>query len=361
MENEKKIRRGRPKTNPDAPSRKKYDFDKMSDSELQEEYLKTCQEKTSVELFTDELGETHSLFQYVMKGVKRAKLEGISFELPAHLKTQYEALNTITRKIGLFKEEIESREFQHNLSILDNYQDKLIELIAKGYSLREIHEVILENTGKKNLPFLSIEKFKEKYQIDIANRAKLYEDSLDDLSFTKKRHRIQELSDLYYSRRKLYKDAPSVQNSAEMRAILNQIKDESEGLVLKVDMDIKHAIEIHIKQDEITNLNPLMIVLSSVAGKQGINPNWIMARLAQSYYAKVNGFVTDPSQAYQIQEVMFPSQVEYDFEKIESLAKAVNEQDKKEMFLAKQELPEEKQSSIDAFKQALINRLKGNA
>lgn len=355
---ERKRAQGRPRTRFD--SKEQVDINKLSEEELDIEYKELKSRYESIAYIIDDKGVTMDIGAYMMRKGRTAKKEGKKFEVEPDLQSRYNERNRLTKVIALYKHALEGKRREKSLEFLDTFKVKITDYYAKGYTTRDIHEMMLENVKDVPISANSLEIFKDKYQIEISNKAKFFQDNLDDLPLTKKRRRVKELENLFYKFNKELKTNARVDYSQELRAILKQIKEECEGLTIKIDMDIKQAVEIHVMQEEIAGINPLQIVLANIAGKQGLSPEWFMARLSQSYYAKVNGFINPNIHQDHDGELLYPSDVLYDFDKLEGKAREIHEQDSKSMYLQKAtvEITEAEVENITLIKDSFLQKLK---
>lgn len=360
MDNEEpqKRKKGRPRTN--FNTKEQIDVNGMTDAELERIYSDLKSQYEANCYFTDVNGKTWDVGVFSMMKHREAKRNSTKYELPIELNSKLSERNRLTKVMATYKHALEQRVISKDLEVLSIHYSKIIDLYSKGHSTREIHEVLLENIQSRSLSYNTLEAFKDRNQVDISNKAKLYQDNLDDVPLTKKRRRLEVLQDLYHKWNKQLKESPNIQFSQEIRAILRQIKEECDGLVLKVEMDIKHAIDLHISQDEIVGVNPLQIILANLAGKMGVNPIWFQTRLAQSYYAKINGFINPNIKQDYDGEFVFPSDILYDFDKLEGKAKEVYDDDNKNMYLVnkKNEVTEEEANSIIGIKDAFLESLR---
>lgn len=354
----RKRKQGRPRTNFDT--KEQINVNQLSEEELSETLKELQSRYESIAYIIDDKGVTMDIGAYMMRKARVAKKEDVKFEVEPDLQSRYNERNRLTKVIALYKHALEGKRKEKSLEFLETFKVKITDYYAKGYTTRDIHEMMLENVKGIPITANALEIFKDKYQIDISNKAKFFQDNLDDLPLTKKRRRLKELENLFYKFNKELKTNTRVDYSQELRAILKQIKEECEGLTIKIDMDIKQAVEIHVMQEEIAGINPLQIVLANIAGKQGLSPEWFLARLAKSYYSKVNGFVNQNIQQDHDGELVFPSDVLYDFDKLESKAREIHEQDSKEMYLQKAptQITEAEAESITLIKDSFLQKLK---
>lgn len=179
-------------------------------------------------------------------------------------------------------------------NILDVKKTELLEMFGRLYTVDEVHKEIWERWGiKVSKPTVS--KF---YHDNLGNIDKLrskYEANYSDLALTKKKSRLDKLSSMFYTLWQKFKEEERVAQSAELRNILKDIKQEVEGELIRIDfngkLDVDMTLNINQKIGDIVPKIPIAaLVVALVAAKAGIDPVKMMSKLASSYYSNLSGY-----------------------------------------------------------------------
>lgn len=182
-------------------------------------------------------------------------------------------------------------------SVLQHRETELLELFGTLHTKDEIHKIITQEWGWGGISPKTINDFYSKNLTKIDLLRNEYANKVDDLVLTKKRGRLDKLSTIFYVNYQRFEDTKKIDYSRESRACLEQIRKELEGERISLDIsgniDISMSIQASRTIQDVTNIIPInMMVLSLVAGKQGIDPKNIISRLSNSYYSNLNGYST---------------------------------------------------------------------
>ena len=259
--------------------------------------------------------------------------------------------STISTKIKRFHAE-------DNINLLEPVKSELIDWFARSKSSVEAHSILLTKY-KINVTIPTISKFRDINKALIQETKAQYNASLEDIPLTVKRRRLEEYQNLYYKRKNQYELHESVENTRIMMSLLEAIRNETDGMQLKIDLDISHQVDIHLQQDEIKGMNIPMMVLAKVCGKRGINPLWMLAKLENSIYRKFNHVVNEDIYLEQHDNVIYPSDVPIDWDKMEKLQNQKQQekvQQQKQITL-NQPIESEKEKKVSEFRKAFLEKL----
>jgi hypothetical protein len=228
--------------------------------------------------------------------MKHAKFYGATPEDLAEVETAAREIQALKCKKSFLNKEWTKAAFgkKGERTILDLRYNEIVDLYSKFYSTDEIYDIIVNRWGmhvRKEL----IQKFyvdnKDKIELKRAD----YVLKSKDLRLATDAGRLEVLSNLAFEMEKKFEKSRNVDVSKEIRAIIEQIRREVKGDEIKLTIDGKIDINATIQanksmNDALSKLPINMIVIGLTAAKQRINPTAIMASLANSYYARFNGF-----------------------------------------------------------------------
>jgi hypothetical protein len=202
-------------------------------------------------------------------------------------------------------------------SVLEGKTDEIIEFFARWYTEAEVHKILCTQWGYK-IPIMAVKRFALKYKEKIAILKQAYEEEFTDVNIGIKRSRLSRLNFLMNDRMQLYERNHKVEDSREIRAILDQARKEVEGETLKLDLsgkiDIEATLTIEYQGQAMNRLLLQQLILARVSSRLQVNPIALMYRLANSYYSKFNGFRKNEDIT---QQPIYPSSIPYDFNQIE--------------------------------------------
>lgn len=245
-------------------------------------------------------------------------------------------------------------------TILDVRYAEVIDLYSKFYTSDEILKIIVDKWG------LAI-KYDVVKQFYIDNRDKIerkraeYVLTSKDSRLATDAGRMEVLSKLAWEMERKFDDKKSIEYSKELRSIIEQIRKEVKGDEIKLTIDGKIDITATIQANQtihesLQKLPINMIVIGLTAAKQGLNPSALIGSLANSYYAKFNGFnklgdrgeIQLPGQyikSYNWDEIRMKNEEQIvDIETIEVYEEALREPEKIEAKTNRQKLLERLQS-----------------
>jgi len=209
--------------------------------------------------------------------------------------------------------------YGESLQRLDKEKSRVLELLGRMYTIGDIMR-ILNQEWKIPTTRKALEKFKQNNIEEVNRRITEYKSSFATVRLSVKRSRLDELSDLYNKSKVKYLDEEKRDDLRMLLQILEQIRKESEGERLtidgKVDLTYEQNINIHLMQEVFKTLNLKEIILGRVASKMNINPVKLIHSLSNSYYKNFSNVLGNYSENNNGEELVYPSQLNYDFEKI---------------------------------------------
>jgi hypothetical protein len=257
-------------------------------------------------------------------------------------------ISTLSRKINIMT----AQEGLYNT--LDAYKDKIIELLAKHFTIDEVYSTITKEWNHR-INIMQLKKWVKLHQTEIETAKEQYLLSNKEFRIAHETGRLDILN------RQLIKAEEDNKPDLILK-IVEQARKEVKGDQLKLTVDGKIDINATLQgqkivQDVSTRLPINMLIIGLVAAKQGINPLSIMSSLATSYYANHNGFngAIDPNA-----EIQSPTNLiqNYNWDELEQKNKAfIQETNKPITDITEYQDPEEQQKAED-IKEKLLNSLK---
>lgn len=214
--------------------------------------------------------------------------------------------------------------------LLKNKEQEILEKFGKMYSSEEIHKIVVQEWGYDKITLKQIVKFELQNQDDIFERREKYQKDINGVRLSHKRSRLDELQNIYLAFKQRQDDMGLSKNTSEMLLkILEQVRKEVEGQQIHINGQIKveHelAIQDHVNKEVMKSLNIQDIIIGRLCARLNVNPKYILYRLHTSYYKKFTGFL--PEEMSDDNEIEYPSQIVYDFNRIRALNEELNIQD----------------------------------
>jgi hypothetical protein len=225
------------------------------------------------------------------------------------------------------------------LKQIEGKRQELIELFGRMFSPEEVHKIVIEEFHL-SCSLDVIVAFRKKYLEQITAKIEAFKRGAIETRLGIKKGRMEELVWLYQRVKAKYQSTDSRPDREFLLKLLDQLRKETDGDILKIegnlDMKIESTVNIHLKQEVLSQLNLSQIIISRVAAKMGKNPLRMMAQLQNSLYSKFNGLVGDVVDAdYEV--VDYPSGHEYDFDEIARNYRMITKQDQQTQERLKQE------------------------
>ncbi len=209
-------------------------------------------------------------------------------------------------------------------------RDEILSLFGKMHSAEEIHKILVGDWGYNKIKFDQVVKFEVDHKDIINELRNKYQDDITAVRLSHKRSRLDEIQYLYQEFKNRQETSGLSKNSTEMMLkLLEQARKEVEGQQIHINGQIKveheMAIQDHVNSEIMKSLNINDIIIGRLCSRLKVSPKYILYRLHTSYYSKFTGFL--PKDMNDENEVAYPSQVVYDFDRIAALNEDVNIQD----------------------------------
>lgn len=203
-------------------------------------------------------------------------------------------------------------------SITKLKKTELLEYFGRMFTVDEVVEIVNKDWGVP-IQKQAIQRFRTKNGKQIEDLIEKFKLSHVDMRLGVKRSRLEELTYLYGLQKEKFEDTKRNDNYSLLLRTLEQIRKEAEGDRLTIDgkVDIKYEVDIqqHLMNEVFKTLNLKEIILSRVAARMGLNPVKLVHSLNTSYYKKFSNVLGDYNPD-ENSDVTFPSQMNYDFERI---------------------------------------------
>lgn len=203
-------------------------------------------------------------------------------------------------------------------SIFDPVKEKLIMLFGRMFTVKEIHEICVTE-WKLNVKSQALTDFRLSNVNEINKLIEEHQRTYSDIRLGHKRSRLEELVWLYNSRKRIFDVTKKADDHRLLLATLNQIKQEAEGDVIRidgnVDININSSIEQHIQQNLMKTIGIKEIIMGRVAAKINIPVTRVIEALNQGYYRRV----IDTQDVEHEVMPSYPSTQNYDFDRIKAV------------------------------------------
>lgn len=248
-------------------------------------------------------------------------------------------------------------------SILDVKKEELLEYFGRMYTVEEVLKIVNKDWGI-SIGKKSLYDWKNFYAEDIQKRIENHQNSFHNIRLGIKKSRLEEYSELYGKQKEKYEEEGRKREDLKvLLTVLNDIRREAEGDRLTIDgkMDIKYEqnIQAHLMTEVFQTINLKEIIIGRVAAKMGINPIKLLYALNNSYYKKYSNVLGDfdPDDTEQL---AYPSQLNYDFERIGKNFK-LRDKDIEDAIIIEDKSNTKSVDKGLALKQALIDKLKAKS
>ena len=205
------------------------------------------------------------------------------------------------------------------LGFLRMKKPQLIEMFGKMFSLDEVHKHIVE-VWKFPLAMQDLVDFRKFNQAVITEKQEIHKREHSDLRLVHKRSRLEELTYLYNRLKDKTSTVPNREDFKAMTAILVEIRREIEGEKFtingRLDVNIEADINVHLQKEVFKEFSLSQIILGRVASRMNVHSSRLIQGLSNSYYARYNRFLGNEPQDVDYEEIDYPSNYGYDFEKI---------------------------------------------
>lgn len=214
----------------------------------------------------------------------------------------------------------------------EEFADSIIELYGRDYTSQEIHKIYEKRNRKMN--FADLVKFSQDNKEKIRVIRDKWRQEYTDVPITAKRTRLEKLDYLLGDLLILYAETANSNKtnfSKEIRGVLEQARKEVEGDEIKLTVsgriDVEATINHYMSDTRfLEDLTIHQIVISRVAARLGVSSRYLIDKLANSFYAKFNGFRKNEDLSTKI---LYPSAVNYDILDLENKNKIIKEEQNK--------------------------------
>lgn len=246
------------------------------------------------------------------------------------------------------------QEDDSHLGVIEAKQAELIEYFGKFYTIEEVFKIVTVDWGFP-VAITNLKLFYKKHIEKIKELQEEYKQKVNDIRLHHKRARLDELQLMFNRRKQKYQEDESIANEKQLQSLIESIKKEVEGdLVVqgKLQVEIEEKINIQVEQQLLKDFNVTVVVISKIAGKLGINPLFLLSRLAHSRYAKFAGFGTEDD--IEEAQIVYPSSLSYDMGALAKLAKVIEKEEQQMKSLPKVVETE----TVTSLKRKLLDELK---
>ncbi len=203
---------------------------------------------------------------------------------------------------------------------------EILEYFGRYFSTVEVHRIITQEWGY-SVSYDVLKRWRLGHTERISELQDEFKSKYSDVRLGYKRSRLDELTYLYNTRLDLYRENKNREDSKELRAILNQVKQEVEGDVLTINgrIDVSHSLrtEEFVRHELMSHMNIKMLVIARVAERIGRNPLLLQYQLINSYYAKLTGF-KKADVSIEDDDIVYPSSLIYDFDSLRQRNQELN-------------------------------------
>lgn len=204
-------------------------------------------------------------------------------------------------------------------SILEMKREEILEYFGRMFTVEDILKIINKEWGFP-MGKSTLHDFKIKYSEEIKKRVEHHQVSFHNVRLGIKKSRLEELSTIYKRAKEIWEENENRQDLKIILDIIDQFRKEAEGDRLtiegKVDIKYEQNIQLHLMKEVFQTTNLKEIILGRVAAKMGINPVKLIYSLQKSYYAQFSNVLGDFDEDEASQDLAYPSQLNYDFERI---------------------------------------------
>lgn len=205
---------------------------------------------------------------------------------------------------------------QEQRALFDEYANEVLDKLGKGWSAAEVHKSLLERSIE--VPYRTILDYHARNREKVTELRNQFNEETQDVPLTNKRSRLERLNYLYHEISTDFDktSTPLLRSnlSKELRGIIEQARKEVEGEELKLtvegNIDVNATITAALGSSKLMyGLTIPQMVLSRVAARLGLPSQFLIDRLAYSFYAKYNGFRSNDDLKT---KPIYPTSVQYD-------------------------------------------------
>ena len=273
--------------------------------------------------------------------------------------------NFFKSSIGGYSEGYDQNKANHE-KLLSDRKAELLEYFGRFYSVDEVHTITRKDWGTSKLGKQELSLFiKDNY--DEINRMKeKYKGDFEHLRLSHKSSRLEEMTWLYNKLKLKYEKSGSREDHRVLLQTITEIRKEVEGDRLtiegSIDINTQEIVNDQIRNELMRTIPLREIIVGRLAAKQGVNVSDIINDMGQSYYARMNKLLGQDVEEVEFEEIGFPSEQAYDFEKIER----IQEERRKKKVEDSKKVSSKKDNTVDreknkVLKDALLEKLRRKA
>jgi hypothetical protein len=227
----------------------------------------------------------------------------------------------MSNKRGAFLDSrFKPKENKENKKVVEANLDTLMGLCARQYTNSEIMQ-FMKKEHNVSITYGGIQWFRHEYSDQIEKATRAFQTDSSTIRLTHKSSRLEELQDLYIKLKDMFIEKEQTKVVQQMTNILKNIKEEVEGNVKRVEIDINgnininHALSIDKQQQIMDNMHIYDLIIGRVASKAGKSPLLYISALRNSFYADVVGFGNKNKEEAEIRSL--PSDFNFDLDELE--------------------------------------------
>ena len=220
-------------------------------------------------------------------------------------------------------------------SLFDEYASKILEMLGRGWTAQEVHAELFRQGV--DIPYRTIFEFHAKNRAQVSELRSKFNEDIKDVSLSSKRSRLERLNYIYHEINQDFEKCttPLLRGSLsrELRGIIDQARKEVEGENLKLtvegNIDVNATLGAAIENNKLLyGLTIQQMVISRVAARLHLPSQYLIDRLAHSYYALHNGYRTNADLKT---KPLYPTSVPYDILSEEMTAKNAQWEEKQKV------------------------------
>lgn len=247
-------------------------------------------------------------------------------------------------------------------SLFDEYSSQILEMLGRGWTAQEVHAELLKQGV--DIPYRTIFDYHTKNRAQVAELRNKFNEGINDVSLSNKRSRLERLNYLYHEVNQDFEkcNTPLLRGnlSRELRGIIEQARKEVEGENLKLtvegNIDVNATLGAAIESNKLFyGLTIQQMVISRVAARLHLPSQYLIDRLAHSFYAKHNGYRTNEDLRT---KPLYPTSVPYDILSEEMVKKNAQWEEKQKTLEISEPLEVIHSELVEEEKQEIKRRLR---
>lgn len=250
---------------------------------------------------------------------------------------------------------------QDKRALFDEVANEVLNKLGKGWSAAEVHSDLCKKGY--DIPYRTILDYHARNRDKVTALRNQFNEEIQDVSLTNKRSRLERLNYLYHEISEDFDKTttPLLRSnlSKELRGIIEQAKKEVEGEELKLtvegNIDVNATMLAAIDSNRLLyGLTINQMILSRVAARLKLPSQYLIDRLAHSYYAKYNGYRSNDDLKT---KPIYPTSIQYDILD-EEMQRKNAEWEQSQMDYQEQTIEVEHTALVDAEREEIKKRLK---